>query len=352
MNQAIKLKDVTFAYDQEIVLQKANLEVAPGAFLGLFGPNGGGKTTLIKIMLGLLTPQQGTVEVLGKNPAKVRNKIGYVPQFSTASFNIPISVLEATLTGQVNSKPLPLGFGRQWSKQGENLDRARNALQKVGLIDLENKQVSELSGGQRQRVLIARALASNPEILLLDEPTASIDPHGKFCFYEFLASLCNPNSSTPMTIVIVSHDLSITAGPLTAVAVVNSTIYAAQGNTPTPEMLEILYGKHPDSCPFDHFIKHLPNVTSAEVISELLPDQESSSATSSITSSVRSGDLFVGSMGGKMLVKSGGEAEGEIGVVAQPETGPEAQPETGTAGELTAEAATGAQSASSGEISK
>ncbi len=260
MTSAIELKDITFAYDQENVLQNASLEVNPGAFLGLFGPNGGGKTTLVKIMLGLLSPQQGSVQVLGKNPAKVRNKIGYVPQFSTASFNIPISVLEATLTGQVNNIPRPWGFGRHWSKQGEDLERARNALQKVGLIDLQDKQVRDLSGGQRQRVLIARALASNPEILLLDEPTASIDPHGKFCFYEFLASLCNPNSTKPMTIVIVSHDLSITAGPLTAVATVNGTIHSALGNTPTPEMLEILYGKHPDSCPFDHFIKQLPNI--------------------------------------------------------------------------------------------
>ena len=260
MTPVIELKAVNFAYEQDLVLQNASLSVAPGAFLGLFGPNGGGKTTLIKIMLGLLTPQQGSVAVLGKNPAKVRNKIGYVPQFSTACFNIPISVLDATLTGQVNNKPLPFGFGRHWQKRGLDLERARDALLKVGLSDLQNRQVSELSGGQRQRVLIARALASNPEILLLDEPTASIDPHGKFCFYEFLASLCNPNSNNPMTIVIVSHDLSITAGPLTAIATLDRTIHATVGNTPTPEMLEILYGKHPDSCPFDHFIKQLSHV--------------------------------------------------------------------------------------------
>ena len=283
MIPAIELKDVSFAYEQENVLQNASLKVMPGAFLGLFGPNGGGKTTLVKIMLGLLSPQQGSVSILGKNPVKVRNKIGYVPQFSTASFNLPISVLEATLTGQVNNKPLPWGFGRHWSKQGKELERARNALLKVGLVDLENKQVSELSGGQRQRVLIARALASNPEILLLDEPTASIDPHGKFCFYEFLASLCNPNSTTPMTIVIVSHDLSITAGPLTAVATVNGTIHAAQGNTPTPEMLEILYGKHPDSCPFDHFIKHLPGIT--------LPDSIPNDIPTPLAADALSGDI-------------------------------------------------------------
>lgn len=253
MNNAIELENITFAYDREPVLADACMTVEKGAFVGIFGPNGGGKTTLVKIVLGILKPQQGRVSIFGNDPAKMRCKIGYVPQFSTASFNVPISILEACLTGQLNQRALPLGFGRHWKKNGESLDRAMQALDMVGLSGLENRQVSELSGGQRQRVLIARALASTPEILLLDEPTASIDPQGKFCFYEFLAELCKP-----MTIVMVSHDLSITSGPLTHIATVDGKIHMVKGNVPTSEMLEKLYGTHSASCPFEHFIKHLP----------------------------------------------------------------------------------------------
>lgn len=259
MQEAIILDKVTFAYDQEPVLLEASLKIDRGAFIGLFGPNGGGKTTLVKILLGLLKPQQGKVSVFGKKAAEMRCCTGYVPQFSTASFTLPISVLDATLTGQINRRGLPFGFGRQWGVNAEDLESARRALDKVGLSGFERKQVCDLSGGQRQRVLIARALASNPEILLLDEPTASIDPKGKFCFYEFLAKLCGP-----ITIIMVSHDLSITAGPLSDIAVVNRKIYSTQGNIPTPEMLKALYGTHPASCPFDTFLKNLPQARDQE----------------------------------------------------------------------------------------
>ena len=274
MAWAVEIDQVSFAYDLEPVLLNASLKVEPGGFVGLFGPNGGGKTTLVKLILGLLKPQSGDVRIFGDNPARVRYKVGYVPQFSTASFNIPITVLDAVLTGQVNQRALPLGFGRHWKKQGECAERAREALRMVGLADCAERQVSDLSGGQRQRVLIARALASRPEILLLDEPTASIDPQGKFCFYEFLASLSSVGGESPwcadaatgqaMTIIMVSHDLSITTGPLTGIATVNREIMSAPGNVPTQAMLETLYGTHPDSCPFDHFIRHIPHNQAGE----------------------------------------------------------------------------------------
>ena len=268
MSWAVEIDKVSFAYDVEPVLVNASLRVGVGEFVGLFGPNGGGKTTLTRLILGLLQPQSGSVRIFGQPPAGMRHKIGYVPQFSTASFNIPITVFEAVLTGQVNRRALPLGFGRHWSRRGEGAGRAREALRMVGLADCAERQVSELSGGQKQRVLIARALASDPEILLLDEPTASIDPQGKFCFYEFLAGLSRAdfenaaNSASgrgPMTIIMVSHDISLTTGPLTSIATVNREIISAPGNTPNREMLEILYGTHPQSCPFDHFIKHIPH---------------------------------------------------------------------------------------------
>ncbi len=260
MSDAIVLNNVTFAYETEPILENASLTVKKGDFLGVFGPNGGGKTTMIKIMLGLLLPDKGSVSVFDSSPDKMRHKIGYVPQFSTASFNLPISVLEAVLTGQINKRPLPFGFGRYWNKKGESLEKARRALDKVGLSDFETRQINELSGGQKQRVLIARALSSDPEILLLDEPTASIDPHAKFCFYEFLAQLGGPG---PMTVVMVSHDLSITADPLSSIAVVNRKIISVRGNSLLPEMLEVLYGTHPETCPFDSYLKKLPNYSNA-----------------------------------------------------------------------------------------
>lgn len=257
MQKSIILDKVTFAYDEEPVLFEASLKIDQGAFIGLFGPNGGGKTTLVKILLGLLKPQQGRVSVFGKKAEEMRCCTGYVPQFSTASFTLPISVLDATLTGQINRRGF--GFARQWGSSAEDLESAKEALDKVGLSGFEHKQVRELSGGQRQRVLIARALASNPEILLLDEPTASIDPHGKFCFYEFLTKLRGP-----MTIIMVSHDLSITAGTLSSIAVVNRQIYSTEGGIPTPDMLKALYGTHPASCPFDTFLKNLPQIRGQE----------------------------------------------------------------------------------------
>ncbi|MBQ4132560.1 MAG: ABC transporter ATP-binding protein [Desulfovibrionaceae bacterium] len=273
MTWAVEIDKVTFAYDADPVLENASLRVGVGEFVGLFGPNGGGKTTLTRLMLGLLQPRSGEVRILGRPPAQMRHKIGYVPQFSTASFNIPITAFEAVLTGQINQKALPFGFGRHWSRRGDGAERAREALRMVGLGDYIDRQVSELSGGQKQRVLIARALASNPDVLLLDEPTASIDPQGKFCFYEFLAGLskvgcqnswCNDVNDTPMTIIMVSHDLSITTGPLSSIATVNRNIVSTPGNTPDPAMLELLYGTHPQSCPFDHFIRHIPHEQAEE----------------------------------------------------------------------------------------
>ena len=268
MTWAVEIDNVSFAYEADLVLENASLRVETGEFIGLFGPNGGGKTTLTRLILGLLRPCSGTVRIFGQPPAAARHRIGYVPQFATASFNIPITVFEAVLTGQINQKALPFGFGRHWSRRGKDAGLVYEALQMVGLGDAAEQQLSELSGGQKQRVLIARALASNPDILLLDEPTASIDPQGKFCFYEFLAGLsrlggenawCSAANDIPMTIIMVSHDLSITAGPLTSIATVNREIISTRGNVPNRTMLEVLYGIHPQSCPFDHFIKHLPH---------------------------------------------------------------------------------------------
>lgn len=246
---AISVREVSFAYaNGEAVLNSASLDVPAGAFMAVLGPNGGGKTTLLKLLLGVLTPVSGEVRIFGQPPVQACHRIGYVPQHCGANFALPVSVLEAVLMGRLNRRPRL--FGRHWARDGEQYEAARLALEQVGLSGLETRPVAALSGGQRQRLLTARALAAAPEILLLDEPTANIDPQGKFCFYEFLADLAGPK-----TVLMVSHDLSLAAEPLSAIAIVNNgAITTAPGNTLTPDLLAALYGPHSHDCALSRYL--------------------------------------------------------------------------------------------------
>ena len=254
-SSAIAVSNVSFAYSRgETVLDRASLQVPAGAFMAVLGPNGGGKTTLLKLLLGVLEPTGGDISIFGQPPAEACHRIGYVPQHCDANFSLPVSVLEAVLMGRLNRQPRL--FGRHWSKNNEQREAALYALDQVGLSGLETRPVSDMSGGQRQRLLIARALSAAPDILLLDEPTANIDPQGKFCFYEFLADLAGPK-----TVLMVSHDLSLTAEPLSAIAIVNNgAIAAAPGNRLTPELLAALYGQHSHDCAFNRYLGAVSNI--------------------------------------------------------------------------------------------
>ena len=171
MSPAIELSQVSFSYGLVPVLQNVSLQVATGEFLGLVGPNAGGKSTLLKLVLGLLRPQRGRVQVLGRRPAQARRRIGYVPQYPGFARDFPISVEQVVLLGR-------LGAGRgRMPGFFSSADRsaAYQALQEVEADDLAHRQIGALSGGQLQRVLLARALVAQPEILILDEPTANID---------------------------------------------------------------------------------------------------------------------------------------------------------------------------------
>lgn len=256
---AISVRQVSFAYTgSEAVLERASLEVPAGAFMAVLGPNGGGKTTLLKLLLGVLTPDSGEVRIFDQPPGRACHRIGYVPQYCGANFNLPVSVLEAVLMGRLNQRPRLLG--RHWSKNDAQREAARQALDQVGLSGFEARPVAALSGGQRQRLLTARALAAAPEILLLDEPTANIDPQGKFCFYEFLADLAGPK-----TVLMVSHDLSLAAEPLSAIAIVNNgAVVTAPGNTLTPELLAALYGAHSHDCALDRYLGAITAISSPE----------------------------------------------------------------------------------------
>jgi zinc transport system ATP-binding protein len=193
---AIQADHLQFSYEKTLVLDNINLRILEGEFIGIFGPNGGGKTTLLKLLAGFIKPQAGSLSILGISPKEARRHIGYVPQFARLDRQFPICVEEIVLMGCLSQSSFWGTF-----KPGQK-ERARSALEKVGLADMKDRSFGTLSGGQAQRVLIARALVGEPKVLLLDEPTASIDPQAEEEILQILDSL-----KGQMTILMVTHDL-------------------------------------------------------------------------------------------------------------------------------------------------
>ncbi len=229
----ILLRDVSFRYGAAPVLESVDLRLDEGDFLGIIGPNAGGKTTLLKIILGLLAPDRGSVEIFGRPPAESRGVIGYVPQYARFDASFPINVLDTVRMGRLGVRR------RERSKESRAATRA--ALDRVDLSGMADEQIGELSGGQLQRVLIARALASEPQILLLDEPTASVDTRIGRSVYELLERL-----SERMTIVLVSHDIGVISRHVKTIACLNVRLHYHRSRELTPEMVEAAYG-----CPVD-----------------------------------------------------------------------------------------------------
>jgi zinc transport system ATP-binding protein len=231
--KVIEIRNLCFAYNGKEVLHDINLTVKEKEYLAIIGPNGGGKTTLLKLILGLLKPNHGTVKVFGEPPERHMHHIGYVPQQISIKKGFPISVVNTVLMGlTVKNK-----FGFWYSETDKQ--KAYDALKTVEMEQFANKKISDLSGGQKQRVFLARALVSNPKLLILDEPTSSIDPHGTFCFFTFLERL-----SEKMTIVVVSHDLSLVASKIYSLACVNKRLIYNEKPVLTDEMTTLLYGSH------------------------------------------------------------------------------------------------------------
>lgn len=213
MQKIVSLDQVYFAYDQRPVLKEINLEVEEGDFLAVIGPNGGGKTTLLRLILGCLAPVSGSVRVLGQDPRNIRSRIGYVPQHSEFARDFPVTVEDVVLMGRI--KPGSL-FPR---RRAADLEAAAQAMQAVGILELAKRRFGTLSGGQKQRALIARALSSNPLLLLLDEPTASVDSRVEKDIYDLLRDL-----NKRMTIIMVSHDLGFVSSYVNKVACVNKRL--------------------------------------------------------------------------------------------------------------------------------
>ena len=233
----VDIEGLTFGYGGEPVLRDVSLKLVPNDLVSIIGPNGGGKTTLLKLLLGLIEPQAGTIRVLGVTPHEARPRIGYTPQHAHLDMQFPVDVTDVVLMGR-------LGQGRTFGPYTAT-DRkfALDALNDVGLTDLRSRPLSKLSGGQRQKVLIARALASNPELLLLDEPTANLDANAQDDFYALLKRL-----SERLTVILVSHDMGFVSQFVRTVVCVNRDVCLH----PTDEQIVELYGGQFRRVKHDH----------------------------------------------------------------------------------------------------
>ncbi|RCW62359.1 MULTISPECIES: metal ABC transporter ATP-binding protein [Halanaerobium] len=236
MTYAVELEDISVNYGELEALKNINLKVEEGAFLGIIGPNGGGKTTLLKVILGLIEPQKGTVKVLGYPLNETIDQIGYVPQISNFDRNFPISVLDVVLMARLGGR---VRFFHQYHK--EDVKKAEAVLDQLNLLHLKKRQIGKLSGGQLQRVLIARGLAVEPKILLLDEPTASVDASSTSQIYELLKEL-----NKEKTIIVVTHDMAAVSSYFDSLACLNEKLYHHGDKHLDPETTEQVFG-----CPVD-----------------------------------------------------------------------------------------------------
>jgi zinc transport system ATP-binding protein len=246
----VEINNVYFSYNGDTVLEDVNLDVRQGDFIAMIGPNGGGKTTLLKIMLGLLKPNSGTIRVDGDSPRKASSCIGYVPQDVHINSRFPITALDVVLMGKLDRN-------KRWArKTAANRREALDALKQLDMDAHAEKKIGELSGGQRQRVFIARALVTRPKLLLLDEPTASIDTRGQADFFKLLEEL-----NRKITIVVVSHDLLVISRYIKSVACVNRRLHYHDQAEITGDMLETMYPcTVEETCPVELIAHgHLPH---------------------------------------------------------------------------------------------
>jgi zinc transport system ATP-binding protein len=217
MTPVVEVRDVTFGYGEVPVVEGVSFDVPAGAFLGLVGPNGSGKTTLVELMLGLRRPDRGTVRLFGTRADDFDDgtRIGYVPQdVTTANGELPVTVREAVRMGR---------YPHRWLGRFTDADRhaVEAALERVGVSDIADRRVGRLSGGQRQRVFIARALASDADLLALDEPTVGVDAESREAFYDLLHELTDDG----ITIVLIEHDIGVVTAHASEVACLNRELF-------------------------------------------------------------------------------------------------------------------------------
>lgn len=249
----IDIRDLSFGYDGAEVLSDVSLEIHDGDFVCVVGPNGGGKTTLLRLALGLLEPTTGSIRVFGQPPREAAPLIGYMPQQSLLDPRFPVSALDVALMGRLGRRP-QFGPFRRADRQA-----AMVALDRVELADLRDRPFAALSGGQRQRVLIARALACEPRLLLFDEPTAGLDVHVEGEFLELLREL-----NKQLTIIIVSHDLGFVSSYVDHVVCVSRIVHTHPTSELTGEMIASLYGGEVRMIRHDHIYSASGHVHAGE----------------------------------------------------------------------------------------
>ncbi len=236
----IVIRDLSFSYGERLILENVNLVIHEREMIGIIGPNGGGKTTLLKLILGLLKPDRGSILVFGQPPEKVAHRIGYVPQHMQFDDRFPVSVLDVVLMGLASRGglgPLP----------GKMKEKALQTLDRVELSAYAHHPFAGLSGGQRQRVLIARALAGEPGMLLFDEPTANVDSRAGEKLYAILHQL-----NREMTILVVSHDIGFVNQQITSVVCVNQQVQIHPTSELAGHNIIDLYGRDIALIRHDH----------------------------------------------------------------------------------------------------
>ena len=240
MSPVIDIQGLNFSYGSVSTLSGIDLQVSEGEFLGIVGPNAGGKSTLLKLMLGLLQPQSGQLRVLDRSPRAASRLLGYVQQHPSFPRDFPITVEQVVQLGRMgihrNSRLLDaLRLARMSSPDREAV---RGALEEVEAVDIAKRQIGSLSGGQLQRVLLARALVGEPRILILDEPTANIDQRLEGEIFDLLKAL-----NTRMTILVVSHDIAFISGYVSRVACLNRTLVCHRTDAIDGALIQRLYGE-------------------------------------------------------------------------------------------------------------
>ena len=243
-NTALHIDNLSVCYKNTMAISNISFDVEDGEYLGIIGPNGGGKSTLLKAILGLVPIYSGNVEIYGEKNNKNKSYIGYVPQFASVDKHFPITLLEVVLTGCL--KP---GLSPFFKYSNNNKKTAYELLERVGILDLANRQISELSGGEFQKMLIARALAAKPKLLLLDEPTASVDASSRDQIYNLLTEL-----NKDMTIILVTHDLLAVSSQINGLACLNGHLVYHGEPELSEHIVKSLYG-----CPVDLIAHGVPH---------------------------------------------------------------------------------------------
>lgn len=227
MDKILELCSITAGYNDNIILHNVNLAIYQRDFLGIIGPNGGGKSTLLKVIVGLIEPIRGTIRFcFASSNKKARRWIGYQPQINIFDVKFPILVIDVVLSGLLSQ----VGLFKRFSK--EDRKKAQELMEQMGIARLENKSIGELSGGQMQRVFLCRALIASPKLLLLDEPSTFLDTNFDTNFYEILQEL-----NKEIAIILVSHDLGIISSYVKNIACINGTLHYHSSNEINQEIL-------------------------------------------------------------------------------------------------------------------